>query len=216
MDFLPSLAVLASFGLASAVLTITPGPDMALFLSKTLAQGPKSGFAALAGAFSGLLFHTLLAAFGLSALLLQSATLFGALKLVGALYLLWLAVDAIWHGGTPDLSEPNGRAVGQPMGQVYLAGLGANLLNPKIILFFVTFLPQFVEPDDPHAIYKLLFLGVFFIAVAFPICAALILGADRIAALLKRSPGLTRTIDWLFAGVFASFAVRLLVERAQD
>lgn len=216
MEFLPSLAVLASFGLASAVLSITPGPDMALFLSKTLAQGRSSGFAALAGAFSGMLFHTLLAGFGLSALLLQSATLFGALKLAGALYLLWLAIDAVWHGGTPDLSGNAREGRSQPLGQVYLAGLGANLLNPKIILFFVTFLPQFVDPGDPHAVAKLLFLGVFFIIVAFPICSAIILGADGIAARLKRSPGFTRALDWLFAGVFASFAVRLLVERAQE
>jgi len=215
MDFLPSAGVLASFGLAAAVLSITPGPDMALFLSKTLAQGRRAGFAALAGAFSGLLFHTLLAAFGLSALLLQSASLFGALKLAGALYLLWLAIDAIWHGGTPQLDDNNGSSVLQRAAEVYLTGLGANLLNPKIILFFVTFLPQFVSPDDPHGVSKLLFLGLYFIAVAFPICAAIILGAEAIAGWLKRSPYLTRGLDWLFAGVFASFALRLLFERAR-
>jgi len=215
MDFLPSPAVLVSFGLASAVLSITPGPDMALFLSKTLAQGRRAGFAALAGAFSGLLFHTLLAAFGLSALLLQSASLFGALKLAGALYLLWLAIDALRYGGAPRLDREDRFAGLQPVRQVYLTGLGANLLNPKIILFFVTFLPQFVSPTDPHAIAKLLFLGLYFIAVAFPICAAIILGAEAIASALKRSPYLTRGLDWLFAGVFASFALRLLFERAR-
>jgi threonine/homoserine/homoserine lactone efflux protein len=188
---------------------------MALFLSKTLAQGRRAGFAALAGAFSGLLFHTLLAAFGLSALLLQSASLFGALKFAGALYLLWLAIDAVRHGGTPKLEGDDRSASLQPAAEVYLTGLGANLLNPKIILFFVTFLPQFVSSDDPHAVSKLLFLGLYFITVAFPICAAIILGAEAIAGWLKRSPYLTRGLDWLFAGVFASFALRLLFERAR-
>ena len=210
MDFVPSVSVLLAFTLASLVLTITPGPDMVLFLGKTLAQGKRAGLMAMLGAFSGTLAHTLLAAFGLSALLMNSATAFGVLKLVGALYLLWLALDAIRNGSALNLD----RMRPQPEAglQLYLKGVGVNLTNPKIVLFFVTFLPQFVSAADPSAPAKLFFLGLYFIAIAFPLCALMILTADRIAGAAKRSPRAVRVVDWLFASVFAGFAVRLLLE----
>ncbi|MDP2732068.1 MAG: LysE family translocator [Hoeflea sp.] len=210
MDFVPSLSVLLAFTLASFVLTITPGPDMVLFLGKTLAQGRRAGLMAMLGAFSGSLVHTLLAAFGLSALLMNSATAFGILKLVGALYLLWLAVDAVRNGSV--LNLPRARRRPEAASRVYLKGVGVNLTNPKIVLFFVTFLPQFVSAGDPSAPGKLFFLGLYFIAVAFPFCVLMILAADRIAGVARRSPRTVRAIDWLFASVFAGFAVRLLLE----
>ena len=210
MDVIPSLPVLAAFVLAVSVLIITPGPDMALFLGKTLAQGRRAGLAAMLGAISGLVVHTMLAAFGLSALLLKSAAAFELLKLVGALYLLWLAFDALQHGSA--LTLESGPRAPEKTRQIYLKGLGINLLNPKIVLFFVTFLPQFVAADDPDAMGKLLFLGMTFIVLALPACALMIALADRIAATVKRSPRLTRIIDWLFAGVFAGFAAKLILD----
>jgi len=93
-------------------------------------------------------------------------------------------------------------------------GLGCNLLNPKVIMFFVTFLPQFVSVSDPHAGAKLLFLGLYFVALSVPICALLILLAERFTAAIRRSPRATRTVDWLFAGLMGTFAVRLLFWRA--
>jgi threonine/homoserine/homoserine lactone efflux protein len=210
MDFVPSASVLIAFTLASLVLTITPGPDMVLFLGKTLAQGRRAGMMAMLGAFSGSIVHTLLVAFGLSALLVNSATAFGILKIVGAVYLLWLAVDAIRHGSALNLDRLRLRL--EPHAQIYLKGVGVNLTNPKIVLFFVTFLPQFVSAGDPNAPEKLFFLGFYFISLAFPLCALMILMADRIAAFARRSPCAVRVIDWLFASVFAAFAVRLLLE----
>lgn len=210
MDFLPSLTVLAAFTAAAAVLIVTPGPDMTLFLGKTLGQGRAAGLLAMLGAITGIVLHTLLAAVGLSAVLLGSAAAFSALKLVGALYLLWLAVDALRNGSALNL---NGVTPGaEPASQVFLKGLGVNLLNPKIVLFFMTFLPQFVSADDPHGAAKLMFLGVYFIALALPACVLMILLADSIAHVLKRAPRITRAIDWLFASVFAAFAARLLLE----
>ena len=94
---------------------------------------------------------------------------------------------------------------------MWLKGLAVNLLDPKIIMFFVTFLPQFVDAGDPHAAGKLLFLGVVFVVIATPISVVMIASASRLGALLKRSPRVMRTVDWLFAGVFGAFAVRLLL-----
>jgi threonine/homoserine/homoserine lactone efflux protein len=211
MTLLPDAHVLLAFTLAGFVLIVTPGPDMALFLGQTLTAGRARGFAAMLGVTTGVVLHSLIAAFGLSALLAASVVAFTALKLAGIAYLIWLAIRALRHGSALTLRRD--AAVKQPLGKVYLLGLGCNLLNPKIIMFFVTFLPQFVSAADPHAGAKLLFLGLYFGALAVPICAILILAAERFTAAIHRSPRLTRAIDWLFAGLMGMFAVRLLFWR---
>jgi threonine/homoserine/homoserine lactone efflux protein len=100
-----------------------------------------------------------------------------------------------------------------PVGEVYLMGLAINLLNPKIILFFVTFLPQFVSAADPAAGLKLFFLGLYFIALAVPICVTLVFAAQRFTSAVRRSPRVVRTIDWLFFGLMGAFAAKLLFSR---
>lgn len=210
MEFLPSLPVLAAFTAAAIVIILSPGPDMTLFLARTLGQGRGAGFASYLGATAGLLVHTVFAAFGLSALLAASADAFTAVKIAGALYLFWLAVDAIRNGSALTLEKTGEKQ--QNFRAVFMRGFWINLLNPKIILFFVTFLPQFVTAGDPDAAARLIFFGLYFIALAFPVCSLLILMADRIAAWVRRSAWATRVLDWVFAGVLATFAVRLLLE----
>jgi threonine/homoserine/homoserine lactone efflux protein len=200
--------VLLAYSLACFVLVITPGPDMSLFLAKTVAGGRRAGIAALLGVQLGCCVHTMLAALGLSALLAASASAFFVLKLVGGVYLLWLAIDAVRHG-----SALNVRAVGPsdvPLWRTFLVGVGVNLTNPKVVLFFVTFLPQFVSPDDPYAARKLLFLGVYFVLFNLPLCALLIFGADRVIALLRTRPRVMRVIDYSFAALFGAFAIKIL------
>jgi threonine/homoserine/homoserine lactone efflux protein len=212
VTFLPSLEVILAYTAAAVILVITPGPDMTLFLGQTLTGGRARGIAAYLGASAGLVVHTMLAAFGLSALLAHSATAFGVLKIVGVAYLLWLAVNALRRGSALTLIPGSGAP--QPLAQVFLLGVGINLLNPKIIMFFLTFLPQFVSANDPHAGDKLMFLGLYFIVLAVPICFALIIAADRFTAAIRRSPKVMRAIDYLFAGLMGAFAVRLLFARA--
>jgi threonine/homoserine/homoserine lactone efflux protein len=204
--FIPSLPILAAYFAASVILGLTPGPDMTLFLSKTVSQSRAAGLAAFSGATTGLVIHSILIAAGLSVLLAASATAFTILKIIGALYLAYLAIDAIRNGSALSLDKKGRR---ERLRAVYLKGLLVNLLNPKIIVFFVTFLPQFVSPVDPDAAKKLLFLGLFFAVVNTPVCVGLIFFAERIAAFLKRSPRAMRVVDWLFAGVLGAFAVRL-------
>lgn len=210
MDFIPALPVLAAYVAAVLVITFTPGPDMTLFLGKAVRQGTAAGLAAMFGTQVGILIHTTLVALGLSALLAASATAFLVLKIVGAAYLLWLAVDAIRNGSALNLDASQSPGAGEPLLQAAAKGLSVNLLNPKVIMFFVTFLPQFVAAGDPHAAQKLIFLGLVFVVIATPICAMLVLSAARLAGLLKRSPRVMRTVDWLFAGIFGAFALRLL------
>lgn len=213
MDFLPEWPMLLAFAVAVAVVAVTPGPDMTLFLSKTLAHGRRAGMVTFLGAASGLMVHTLFAAVGLTAVLAASATAFTVLKVAGAAYLMWLAVNALRNGSAFRIVAGGGRPAS--LRRLYLMGLGINILNPKIILFFVTFLPQFVSPSDPAAMERLLFLGLFFVIGSIPICFGLIVVADRIAAALRTSPRLTRVIDYIFASIFGGFAVALLFERGR-
>jgi threonine/homoserine/homoserine lactone efflux protein len=206
--FIPDFPVLAAYLVASVILGLTPGPDMTLFLSKTVAQSRAAGLAALGGASTGLIIHTILVAAGLSVVLAASVTAFTILKVVGGLYLVYLAIDALRHGSSLSLDR---KAVPEPIRSVYLKGLLIDLLNPKVIIFFVTFLPQFVSPHDPHAAKKMLFLGLTFVVVNIPVCVPLILSAEKIAGFLKRSPKATRVVDYLFASVLGAFAVKLVL-----
>jgi threonine/homoserine/homoserine lactone efflux protein len=213
MPFLPDATVLAAYSLACLVLFITPGPDMSLFLARTVTGGRAAGIAAFTGASLGCVVHSLLAAFGLSALIAASPTAFLVLKVVGALYLLWLALDAVRNGSSLNVrAEPSRRVSFWP---TLALGLTVNLTNPKVVLFFVTFLPQFVDASDPHAAAKLLFLGIYFVVATFPLGVLMILGAERVVGALKSRPRVLRAIDWLFAGVFSAFAVRILTTQGR-
>jgi len=213
MPFLPDASVLFAYSLAAFVLFITPGPDMSLFLAKTVAGGRRAGIAAMTGASLGNVVHSVLAAFGLSALIAASPTLFLALKVVGAIYLLWLAIDAVRNGSSLNVRAEQPKPVA--LWSTLALGLTVNLTNPKVVLFYLTFLPQFVDAHDPHAAGKLLFLGIYFVVLAYPLGVLMILGAERVVAGLKSRPRLLRAIDWLFAGVFSAFAVRILATQAR-
>lgn len=214
IEVLPPAAVWAAFTLASLVLIITPGPDMTLFVSKSVLHGRRIGFATFLGTLTGLLGHTMAAAFGLSALLAASSTAFEALKIAGALYLLWLAIDAVRNGSAFAVTDDGAPAAS--LRAAYLKGLAINALNPKVVLFFVTFLPQFVDAADPHAAVQLVVLGLWLIVLSVPICGAMVWGAAAIAAVLKARPRVMRAIDYLFAGLFGAFALKLLSARATN
>jgi threonine/homoserine/homoserine lactone efflux protein len=214
MHSLPSLPLLIGFIAAGALLAVTPGPDMALFLSRTLAGGRPHGYAALAGAMSGLVVHTFAAALGLSALLAASARAYDAVKIAGALYLLYLAWGALRHGAALRLEAAGGGASGGLAGS-FLKGLLINLTNPKIILFFVTFLPQFIDVGDPHAGREFFILGFAFIVIGAILNAAIIAVASRFVAAAKANPRAIRWFDYGFAGLMGAFAARLIASGAR-
>lgn len=209
MGFIPETAVLIAYAVGVIVITVTPGPDMTFFVGRAISQGSSAGLAAMAGASTGIVLHSLFVAFGLSALILASPTLFTAVKIAGALYLAWLAIDAIRNGSTFRVQAKAEKR--HSLASNWLQGVAINLLNPKIILFFMTFLPQFVAADDPDAAGKLMFLGALFIVIAVPMMVPLILAAAGFAKWMKENPKITRVVDYLFATVFGAFAVRILL-----
>ena len=208
-----SASLAAAYVLACLVLAATPGADMALFLSRTLAGGRAQGFAAQAGASVGLVVHTFAAALGLSALLAASAQAYEAVKIAGALYLLWLAFRAIRHGSALKL-KAEAPARGGLRG-AFVNGLLINVTNPKIVLFFVTFLPQFISASDPHASIRLFVLGLGFIAITTAVNAIVILVAGRFVAAAKRNPRALRLFDYGFAALMSAFAARLVWAEAR-
>jgi threonine/homoserine/homoserine lactone efflux protein len=210
--FFPSASLAIGYVVACVLLAATPGADMALFLSRTLNGGRGQGFAAQAGANVGLVVHTIAAALGLSALLAASSEAYQAVKIAGAVYLLWLAYGAIRRGTA--LKLQHGAWAGGLRG-AFWAGLLINLTNPKIVLFFVTFLPQFIDAHDPHASAKLFVLGFSFIAITTFVNAAVILTAARFVAAARANPRALRLFDYAFAALMSLFAARLVWSEAR-
>ena len=212
MGLFPSPGLFAAFVAASVLLALTPGPDMALYLSRTFGGGRSHGLAALGGALRGVVVHTFAAALGLSALIAASASAYHALKIAGALYLVYLAWGALKHGAA--LKLETGGAAGSRR-SAFLAGVLINLTNPKVILFFVTFLPQFIDAGDPDPSRKLFVLGFSFVVIGGLVSAAIIAVAGRFVAAARANPRAMRWFDYGFAGLMSAFAARLILSAAR-
>lgn len=213
MNFLPDLQVLVAFSVAAIALAITPGPDMSLFVGRALSQGRAGGLAVLCGTMLGIAVHTVLVAFGVSALVVASPTAFTLLKTGGAAYLFFLAVQAIRVGSTFRVQAEADRQKSLLTNLTH--GLAVNLLNPKVIIFFMTFLPQFVSADDPDIRNKLLFLGLYYNVISLPVVIPMILAAGQLANWLRSNPRVLRGVDMVFAAIFSVFAVRILLLEAK-
>jgi threonine/homoserine/homoserine lactone efflux protein len=213
MDFLPSLPTLLAFSAAGLLLAMTPGPDMTLSIGRALSQGKKPALFIVLGTSLGIVVHTMLVAFGVSALIIASPTAFMILKTGGAAYLLWLAIQAIRFGSSLSVNRVEG-AKGTPLANIS-TGFWVNLLNPKVIIFFMTFLPQFVSAGDPAVTQKLLFLGFFFILVGMPVNMLVVLTADWLASWLQKNRRVMRGMDYTFAGVFSLFAMKIFFTHAR-
>jgi threonine/homoserine/homoserine lactone efflux protein len=159
LDFIPDWSRLLPFLVAGLSLNLTPGADMTYVLARSAGQGRGAGVVSAFGVSAGSLGHSLLAAVGVSALLASSPTLFLAIQYGGAAYLLYLAWKA-WRGASQPLAmQERPRA---SLGRIFLEGAWTNLLNPKVALFILAFLPQFVDPARGHVIGQMLFLGLLF------------------------------------------------------
>jgi threonine/homoserine/homoserine lactone efflux protein len=212
-DFVPGLPVLAAFSLAVLLLAITPGPDMTLWMSRAIRDGRAIGMMTMLGTNLGIVIHTLLVAFGVSALIVASPVAFLVLKTGGAGYLLWLAIQAVRNRSVLAV-KARGKSDASYL-KAFLNGFWVNLLNPKVIIFFMTFLPQFVRVNDPHVTGKLIFLGVLSILIALPVAVVVVLGAHGLADWLKRKPQVMRAVDYVFAAVFSVFAVKILLTQSR-
>jgi threonine/homoserine/homoserine lactone efflux protein len=203
---MPSLDTLLTFFSLALVLGFTPGPDNLFVLVQSAAQGRRAGLSVVLGLCVGLLCHTLAVALGLAAVLAASPIAFHAIRLLGALYLLWLAWQTL---GAPvdEVTDSAGMAVSQR--RLVLRGILMNLGNPKIVLFFLALLPQFAEPQGPPVAIQILWLGATFIVATLVSFGAIACLAATFAQRLRRSVSARRWLNRLSAGVFAALAARL-------
>ncbi|MGW3605133.1 LysE family translocator [Micromonospora sp. NPDC005161] len=202
-----SVPALAGYLAAIVVLMVTPGPDMMFVLANATCYGARAGVVAALGVAAGEAVHVAAVVCGLAAVISASPVLFTAIRWLGAAYLIILAVQALRGAGTSasDASQPGGRA-----GRAFLRGLVTNLLNPKMILFSVAFLPQFVDPAAGNTTAQLVLLGALFVTVQLTVDIALGAGAGRLAGRLAdgRWP---RRINRVCAVAFVALGLRLAV-----
>lgn len=205
---MPDPATVLLFMSAVLVLNLTPGPDMIYVITRSLAQGARAGVAAATGAVAGSIAHTLCAVAGLSAILLTSATAFTAVKLAGAAYLIYLGVRALLRrrGELADkLRAGSPMATRRIMWQAFII----HTLNPKVAIFFVAFLPQFVGADDPSPATTLTILGAVYIVQAWAVNSMIALAAGGAKRLIADRPMVPTIMDRVSGVLFVALGVRL-------
>ena len=197
-----------AFFLVSVVLAMSPGPDNLFVLVQSALRGRRAGMYVVLGLCSGLVVHTAAVAVGLAALFAASAFAFAALKTVGAGYLCYLAWLAL-RAPAGDIAAAE-QAPLDPK-RMYARGVVMNLTNPKVVVFFLAFLPQFAEPARGHVAVQMLCLGFLFIVATLLVFGAIAHFAGALGERLRRSTGLQRTLHRAAAAVFVALAVRLLI-----
>ncbi|HEU4967362.1 LysE family translocator [Sphingomonas sp.] len=206
-ELLPDWPRFAAFALAGLALNIVPGADMTFVIAAGARGGRKAGVVAALGVGVGTFGHILAAVLGLSAVLMASQTLFDALKLIGAAYLLYVAVGLVRGSGGADAGPV-------PTRRLFRSAVLVNLTNPKVALFFLAFLPQFVDPAARAPALQILCLGLWFDVVGTLVNAVIGVGAAGAAGRLGQIPWITRGARWLAATLLGGLAVQLaLAER---
>ena len=198
---------------ASILLTLAPGPDILYLLTKSLSDGAKAGIILACGLSSGIVFHTTLVMVGVAALIKSSATAMLLLKIFGAAYLLFLAFGAFKaaRAGKKQLGIRNEElGIKKPLA-LYKRGVLMNVLNPKVLLFFLAFLPQFVDLSSDGASLTILFLGVVFAAQAVMIFSGVALFAGRVRNLLLRKKNIGQFMNFIEAAVLTLIALTLIL-----
>jgi threonine/homoserine/homoserine lactone efflux protein len=198
----PGASTLAVFALASFLLAVVPGPAVLYIVAQAVDQGRRAGLASALGVATGGLVHVTAAVVGLSSLLASSATAFEAVKLVGAAYLVYLGVRRLLTRVGPLTLERRRR----PLPELFRRGVVVNVLNPKTALFFLAFLPQFVDPHAGHAWLQVGLLGLIFVAIAVLSDAVYALAAGTAADAL-RGHAFRQVQRWVSGSVFVGLGV---------
>jgi threonine/homoserine/homoserine lactone efflux protein len=200
----PSLAM---YVVASLALIATPGQDMIYVMTRSLAQGRIAGLCSAVGVCLGIITHTALAALGVGAILQASEGLFLVLKLVGAGYLVYLGIRLLFtRSVAADLARG---AAPLALSTLVWQGMLSNLTNPKIVLFFFAFLPQFVDPASPHPTRDLVFLGVLYALLALPVKGAVGLAAGSLSERVLKRPSALAWINRFSGTVLVALGLRL-------
>ncbi|QMV01605.1 LysE family translocator [Devosia sp. D6-9] len=207
---MPELPNLLAFALVSLGLVLTPGPNMVYVVSRSISQGRMAGLISLGGVALGFVFYMLCAAFGITAIIMAVPFAYDALRFGGAIYLLYLAWQALKPGGhspfqVRELPKDSPR-------KLFLMGVLTNLLNPKIAMMYLSLLPQFISAEKGQVLMQSLVLGFTQTVISVSVNAMIALGAGSIAVFLTRRPFWMAAQRWFMGTVLAGLAVRLATE----
>jgi threonine/homoserine/homoserine lactone efflux protein len=207
---MPDIANLLTFALVALGMVLTPGPNMSYLVSRSISQGPKAGLISLSGVAVGFIFYVLCAAFGLTVLLMSVPYAYDALRFGGALYLLYLAWQAVRPGGRSPF-QVRELPASSPR-TLFTMGLVTNLLNPKIAVLYVSLLPQFIQPDHGSVFTQSIALGLTQVAISLSVNAVIAIMAGSIAGFLAGRPLWIVIQRWLMGTVLAGLAVRMALD----
>ena len=207
---MPDLASLIAFAAIALGMVLTPGPNMVYLVSRSISQGRTAGLISLGGVALGFVFYMLCAAFGITAIVMAVPYAYDTLRVAGALYLLYLAWQALRPGGRSpfqvrDLPKDSPR-------RLFAMGFLTNLLNPKIAVMYLSLLPQFIQPSHGSVLAQSLVLGTTQIAISVSVNAVIAVAAGSVAAFLGSRPTWLRVQRWLMGTVLAALALRLATE----
>lgn len=207
---MPDIANLLTFALVALGMVLTPGPNMIYLVSRSISQGPKAGLISLSGVAVGFIFYVLCAAFGLTVLLMSVPYAYDALRFGGALYLLYLAWQAVRPGGRSPFQVRELPATSPRT--LFTMGLLTNLLNPKIAVLYVSLLPQFIQPDHGSVFTQSIALGLTQVAISLSVNAVIAIMAGSIAGFLAGRPLWIAIQRWLMGTVLAGLALRMALD----
>lgn len=195
-----------SIFVAALALALIPGPDTLLILGRSMTSGRTIGMATGAGTVLGLVVHTITAALGLSAILMTSSVAFSVVKFLGAAYLIYLGIQAL-RSPPLDLNHPEHKPV--TASQALLQGMLSNVFNPKVALFFLSFLPQFVRPEHQQVTMQFLLLGLVVMGVVLMYNMGLALLSGTVREFMRKRPAVLRWQNRTMAGVFVALGIKL-------
>ena len=207
---MPTLPNLIAFAFVALGMVLTPGPNMIYLISRSIIQGRVAGLISLGGVALGFVFYMLCAAFGITALVFAVPYAYDGLRLAGAVYLLWLAWQAVRPGGRSPFEVK--QLPVDSAHKLFLMGLLTNLLNPKIAMHYLSLLPQFIDPARGSILIQSLMLGSVQIVTSVSVNAIIALMAGSIAVFLKARPTWALVQRWLMGTVLAGLAFRMAVE----
>jgi threonine/homoserine/homoserine lactone efflux protein len=204
---MPDESTLALFTVAAVGLLVIPGPAVLYIVTRSVDQGRAAGLASVAGIHVGTLVHVVAAALGLSALLVSSAAAYNTVRWLGAAYLVWLGLQRLLARRESDRSAGDSRPNRLGLGGIFAQGVVVNVLNPKTALFFLAFLPQFVDPSGGPVAFQVAVLGIAFVLLGLVSDGAYALLASTGAGWLRRRPGAARASRLVSGGILVSLGV---------
>ncbi len=210
---MPDAATILAFAAVSLGMVLTPGPNMAYLVSRSICQGRAAGLVSLGGVALGFVFYMLCAALGITALVMAVPYAYDALRIAGALYLGWLAWSALRPGGRSPFQVRDLPADSRV--RLFAMGFLTNLLNPKIAMLYLALLPHFVVPDHGSVLAQTLVLGTVQIAISVGVNAMVALAAGSIAGFLASRPVWLNVQRWLMGGVLGGLSLRMAFDTSR-